>query len=159
MKWLAVVSALFCSINVYGQVDLKSMDQTKKLIQGKWDLFEYCVYEANFSKKDSSSSIIFYSVANEDKVGYAIWEKGSIVKEGVARVYDNIKMRTADKYTLDNFLFSTDNALIISFLDENKLCLLQNSYQGFAKRYQRDTTYNAQPATPIKLNGAEDAQH
>jgi hypothetical protein len=149
MKWFLVTTALLFSLNSFGQIELKSINHTKELIQGKWDQFEYCVYEANYSKKDTSSSIIFYSNQIGNKVGYAIWENGTIKKEGFIAIYDSVKVRTSDKYTSDNFLFSGNNALIISFLDENKLCLLQDSFHGYAKRYQRDTSYIALPTTTI----------
>lgn len=149
MKWLLVTTTLLFSLNSFGQIELKSINHTKELIQGKWDLFEYCVYEANYSKKDSSCSIIFYSNLSGNKIGYAVWEKGTIKKEGFITIYDSVKVRTSDKYTTDNFLFSSNNALIISFLDENRLCLLQDSFHGYAKRYQRDTTYIAHPTTTI----------
>lgn len=150
MKWIFVAVGLLLSLNGVCQIELKSTIQAKELLKGKWVLYEYCVYEANFCKKDSSSSIIFSSVIDETKIGYTLFERGIIKKEGTAGVYDFIKVRTSERYTLDNFLFSSDCALIISFLDSNHLCLLQNSYQGFAKHYKRDTAYNAKPTMLIK---------
>ncbi len=149
MKWFLVTTALLLGLNSFGQVELRSINHTKELILGKWDQFEYCVYEANYSKKDTSSSIIFYSNQIGNKVGYAIWENGAIKKEGNISISDTVKTRTSDRYTFENFLFSGNNALIISFLDENKLCLLQDSFHGYAKRYQRDTSYIALPTTAI----------
>lgn len=98
MKWFLVTTALLFGLNSFGQIELKSINHTKELIHGKWDQFEYCVYEANYSKKDTSSSIIFYSNQNGNKVGYAIWENGAIKKEGFISIYDSVKVRTSDKY-------------------------------------------------------------
>jgi hypothetical protein len=132
-------------MNSYSQIVLRTVNETKELIQGKWDLYEYCVYEANFCKKDSSSSLIFNTIIGENKLGYTLMEKGVIVKKGIVGIYDFVKVRTNDKYTLDNFLFSTDYALIVSFLDSNTLGLLQDSNQGYAKHYKRDKNYKAEP--------------
>lgn len=145
MKWAILSIVLAFSLSGFSQIELKSINQTKELLQGKWDLYEYCVYEANFCKKDSSSSIIFNSVIGENKLRYTIIEKGVKKSEGLTGIYDFVKVRTSDKYSLDNFLYSNDFALVVSFLNENTLCLLQNSTQGYAKHYKRDTSYKNRP--------------
>lgn len=145
MKWVMVVFISFISLSGYGQIELKSIEQTKELLEGKWNIYEYCVYEANYCKKDTSSSIIFQPIIGENKVRVTLLDNGVIKNESVVGVYDFIKVRTSDKYTLDNFLFSKEFALIVSFLDTNRLCLLQNSYQGYTKHYKRDTTYKVKP--------------